>query len=185
MATQLNTLATKRTPHKTTQSHGVMVAPGRYINLTPRSGSLSQRIMQSIQSAMLLARFPSGSLGDQRLLLGAILKAKDYRAHPHHSYQGKKVTRLSFGTGRSNKRDQEQIRQYLMGMMWYVWTKGTGTCPTVNARGNPDTPFVIFVKSLAPWFRMGNVIKNLERYQSYRKATMAGYDYRMWKRSHP
>ena len=178
-------MATRRTPYKKTLSHGVMVAPGRYINLAPRSGSLSQKIMQNIQSAMLLARFPSISLRDQRLLLAAILRSKDYRAHPHNSYLGKKVTRQSFGTGRPNNRDQEQIRQYLLGMMWYVWAKGTGNRPIVNARGNPDTPFVIFVKTLAPWFGMGNVIKNLERYQSYRKATMAGYDYCMWKRSHP
>ena len=41
--------------------------------------------------------------------------------------------------------------------------------------------FVVFVKTLAPWFGLGNVVKNLERYQSYRKATMAGGDYRSWR----
>jgi hypothetical protein len=41
--------------------------------------------------------------------------------------------------------------------------------PVVNNRRNPDTQFVTFVKSLGVWFGLGNVVKNLERYQAYRK----------------
>ena len=35
-------------------------------------------------------------------------------------------------------------------------------------------PFVVFVKSIAPWFGLGNVIKNLERFQGFRKQALQG-----------
>lgn len=74
-----------------TQSYGVMVAPGRYVNIAPGARSLSKRIMTNIQSAMLLANFRSCTLRDKHLLLIAILRAKHLRAHPHQSFKEKSL----------------------------------------------------------------------------------------------
>ena len=81
---------------------------------------------------------------------------------------------MSYGTERPNDRNQEGIRFYLLGMLWYAWFIGTSEKPVTNNRKNPDSPFVTFVKSIAPWFGLGNVIKNLEGFQSFRKLTLNG-----------
>jgi hypothetical protein len=41
-----------------------------------------------------------------------------------------------------------------------------------NNRRNSDSPFVIFVKTLGAWFGLGNIVKNAERYQAYRKRNL-------------
>lgn len=152
--------------------HGIMVSPGRYINLSGGPILIEQQMRLSIDSAMRVARFTRHTLRCEELLLEALRDAWSYRLNPHHSYRGKKVTRLSFGAKRSNDRNQETIRLYLLSRIWYCWMLGTGAKPKVNNRCNPDTAFVIFAKAIAPWFGMGNVVKNLERYQAYRKRSM-------------
>jgi hypothetical protein len=152
-------------------STGVMVSPGRMVNLSGAPLTLEQKMRKSIDQAMRAAKFTQHNLRCENLILEALMQARQYRSRPHHSYQGKKVTRLSFGTSRPNNRNQELIRIYLLGMLWYCWVLGTNKKPKVNNRHNPDTPFVVFVKTLGAWFGLGNIVKNLERYQSYRKRT--------------
>lgn len=151
-----------------------MVSPGRYVNLIKGPLTLEQNIRATIQPAMRKARFKYRTARCEDMILEAILTARHYRENPHYSHAGKKVTRLSFGTGRPNDRNQEGIRFYLLGMLWYAWVIGTSEKPVVNNRRNPDLPFVAFVKSIAPWFGLGNVIKNLERFQSFRRLTLQG-----------
>ena len=151
---------------------GVMVSPGRYVDLSGKPLTQEQRIRASIQRAMRQAHFKYQSAHCENLIYECIQTARHYRAHPHVSFNGKKLTRLSFGTRRPNNRNQEGIRFYFIGRLWYAWCMGTGKKPEVNNRRNPDLPFVQFVKSIGPWFGLGNVIKNLERYQSYRRATI-------------
>jgi hypothetical protein len=161
----------------TTEKHrGVMVSPGRYIDLSGSPLTLEQRMRASIQRAMRQGHFKYRSVRCEDMILECILTARHYREHPHVSFNGKKLTRLTFGTRRPNNRNQEGIRFYFLGMLWYVWFMGTGQKPVVNNRHNPDLPFVQFVKTIAPWFGLGNVIKNLERFQSYRSATLANVD---------
>ena len=152
-------------------SNGVMVSPGRFVNLSCVSLTLEQKIRASIDVAMRHAKFTRQCLRCENLILEALMEARQYRSTPHISYRGKKVTRQSFGTTRPNNRDQKKIRLYLLGMLWYCWVLGTETKPKINNRGNPDTPFVTFVKTLSVWFGLGNVVKNLEHYQAYRKFT--------------
>jgi hypothetical protein len=153
---------------------GIMVSPGRYVNLAKGPATLEERMRASIKTTMRKARFQFRTARCEDMILECILTARHYREHPHFSHAGIKVTRLSFGTSRSNDRNQEGIRFYLIGMLWYAWVIGTGEKPIVNNRRNPDLPFVTFVKSIAPWFGLGNVIKNLERFQSFRKRTLQG-----------
>ena len=160
---------------------GVMVSPGRCVNLSNAPPTLECRIRQHLDRAMRQAKFTHYASLCENVLFETLMNARQYRAQPHHSYQGKKVTRLSFGTARSNDRDQEQIRMHLLGMIWYVWSRGTRQKPIVNNRRDPDTPFVIFVKEVWLWYGFGNVIKYLERYQSYRKATFAEKSYQQWR----
>lgn len=150
-------------------NRGIMVSPGRYINLSSSPLSIEQKMRHSIDGAMRRAHFTQNCLLCEELLLEALRDAWHYRLVPHHSYRGKKVTRESFGTSRPKDRDQEPIRMYLLARIWYCWMLGIGIKPKVNNRRNPDTTFVIFVKTLAPWFGMGNIVKNLECYQAYRK----------------
>ena len=160
---------------------GVMVSPGRCVNLSNSPPTLEQRMLQHLDQAIRKAQFTHHALLCENLLLEALLHAHHYRKHPHHSYHGKKVTRASFGTARPHDRDQEQIRMYLLGIIWYAWMRGTQTKPVINNRRDPDTPFVIFAKEVGWWFGLGNVVKNLERYQSYRKATFASKSFSQWR----
>lgn len=155
-------------------SSGVMVSPGRYVNLARKPLTLEQRIRVSVKKTMRKARFKYRTARCEDMILEAILTARHYRENPHFSHAGKKVTRSTYGTERPNDRKQEGIRFYLLGMLWYAWIIGTGEKPVVNNRRNPDLPFVVFVKSIAPWFGLGNVIKNLECFQSFRKLTLQG-----------
>lgn len=173
MATSLLTRSMAKTfISQTSLNRAIMVSPGRYINLSGGPIPIEQQIRMSVNSAIRAARFTHHALRCEELLLEALSDAWNYRLNPHHSYRGKKVTRVSFGTKRPNDRDQEGIRLYLLSRIWYCWMLGTRTKPKVNNRCNPDTPFVVFVKAIAPWFGMGNVVKNLERYQAYRKRSM-------------
>ena len=155
-------------------SSGVMVSAGRYVNLARKPLTLEQRIRVSVKKTMRKARFKYRTARCEDMILEAILTARHYRENPHFSHAGKKVTRSTYGTERPNDRKQEGIRFYLLGMLWYAWIIGTGEKPVVNNRRNPDLPFVVFVKSIAPWFGLGNVIKNLECFQSFRKLTLQG-----------
>lgn len=148
---------------------GIMVSPGRYINLSGVPPSIEQKMRVSVDDAMRTAKFTQNCLRCEEILIETLRDAWSYRLVPYHSYQGKKVTRNSFGTKRPNDRDEELIRMYLLARIWYCWTIGVGVKPKVNNRRNPDTSFVIFVKAIALWFGMGNIVKNLERYQAYRK----------------
>jgi len=148
---------------------GVMVSPGRYVNLERGSLTLEQKMRASIDGAMRGAKFTHDCLRCENILVETILLARQYRLTPHYSYRGKKVTRQSFGTKRPNNRNQELIRFYLLSKLWHCYLLGTRSVPVVNNRRNPDTQFVTFVKSLGVWFGLGNVVKNLERYQAYRK----------------
>jgi hypothetical protein len=161
---------------------GVMVSAGRYVNLSSQAQAqtLEQKMRKSIERAMRVARFKRHSARCEQLIIDALLDVRDYRVHPHHSYLGKKVTRHSFGTARPKNRNQELIRFRLLAVLWYCWMLGTDTEPRVNDRRNPDRPFVIFVKSIGVWFGLGNAVKNLERYQSYRKGVMNGKNYEQW-----
>jgi hypothetical protein len=161
-------------------SQGVMVSPGRYVNLSGAPPTLEQCLRQHFDRAMRVAKFTRDVLLCENLLLEATLSARQYQDHPHHSYRGKKVTRISFGTSRPKGRNQEQIRLYWMSVIWRVWMRGTRTMPVINNRKNPDTPFVIFAKTVSAWFGMGNLVKNLERYQSYRRSSLAGNSYLAW-----
>ena len=160
---------------------GVMVSPGRMVNLSNTPPTLECRMRQYLDHAMRKAKFTHHVPLCENLLLEALMNARQYRAQPHHSYRGKKVTRLSFGAARPKDRDQEQIRMHLLGMIWYAWSRGTQQKPIINNRRVPDTPFVIFVKAVWLWYGFGNVIKYLERYQSYRKATFAGKTFSQWR----
>lgn len=162
------------------QSNGVMVSPGKYIDLSCSAPSLEQTIRSSIDQAMRVAGFKNNSARCEQLILDVVMDVRNYRAHPHHSYLGKKVTRHSFGTARPKNRNQELLRLRILSVLWYCWMLGTDTKPCVNSRRNPDTRFVIFVKAIGMWFGLGNVVKNLERYQSYRKATLSGQSYTQW-----
>ena len=160
---------------------GVMVSPGRCVNLSNAPPTLECRIRQHLDRAMRQAKFTHYASLCENVLFETLMNARQYRAQPHHSYQGKKVTRASFGAARSHDRDQEQIRMHLLGIIWYAWMRGTQTKPVINNRRDPDTPFVIFAKEVGWWFGLGNVVKNLERYQSYRKATFAGKSFSQWR----
>ncbi len=155
-------------------SSSVMVSPGRYVNLAREPLTLEQRIRVSVQKTMRKARFKYRTARCEDMILEAILTARHYRDNPHFSHAGKKVTRSTYGTERPNDRKQEGIRFYLLGMLWYAWVIGNSEKPVINNRRNPDLPFVVFVKSIAPWFGLGNVIKNLECFQSFRKLTLQG-----------
>lgn len=156
------------------QSSGVMVSPGRYVNLAKGPVTLEQRMRASIKAAMRKGKFKYRTARCENMIVECILTARHYRDNPHFSHAGKKVTRKSFGTARPNNRNQEGIRFYFIGMLWYAWVIGTGQKPMVNNRRHPDLPFVVFVKSIAPWFGLGNVIKNLERFQGFRKQALHG-----------
>jgi hypothetical protein len=120
-------------------STGVMVSPGRYVNLGGGPRTLEQKIRASIDGAMRCATFTQNCLRCENILVEAILLARQYRLTPHYSYRGKKVTRQSFGTKRPNNRNQELIRFYLLSKLWYCYFLGTGSKPEVNNRRNPDT----------------------------------------------
>ena len=152
-------------------SHGVMVSPGRYVNLSGGPFTLEQKMRASIHSAMRTAKFTQHCLHCEDLILQALSEARQYRITPHYSYRGKKVTRHSFGITRPNNRSQEPIRLYFIATLWYCWMLGTNTKTVVNNRRNPDSPFVTFVKTIGAWYGLGNVVKNLECYQAYRKRT--------------
>jgi hypothetical protein len=164
-------------------SQGVMVSPSRYVNLSGAPPTLEQRMRNDLDRAMRKAKFTHHALLCENLLVEALLNARQYRSQPHHSYHGKKVTRNSFGTLRPRDRAQELIRLYLIGIIWRVWMRGTLHKPIVNNRRDPDTPFVLFVKDVTAWYGLGNVIKNLERYQSYRRASLAGNSFAKWRQS--
>lgn len=168
-----------------TLSHGVMVAPGKYVNLAnPTAMTYEQRIRKSIDLAMRGAKFTRHALRCENRIFEAIQIAKDYRVNPHFSYKGTKVTRQSFGTSRPKDRNQEAIRMYVFASLWAAWVWGKGCIPKVNNRHNPDTAFVMFAKAICLLAGMGNVVKNLERYQSYRAATMRGLSYPAWQARH-
>ena len=98
-------------------STGVMVSPGRYVNLGGGPRTLEQKIRASIDGAMRCATFTQNCLRCETILVEAILLARQYRLTPHCSYRGKKVTRQSFGTKRPNNRKQELIRFYLLSKL--------------------------------------------------------------------
>lgn len=160
-----------RSSTSSSNSSGVMVSPGRYVNLSNAPITLTQRIEQRVDMAMRRHGFIQNSLQCKDMVVDAILTARHYRANPHHSYHGVKVTRNSFGTARPNNRSQESLRMYLLAALWRAWMLGTNSKPKVNNRDYPDTRFVKFVTDVAVSLGMGNVIKNLERFQSYRSAT--------------
>ena len=165
------------------RSIGVMVSPGRYVNLAnSRALSHEQRVRLTIDRAIRKAKFKHHALRCENLIYEALQLAIDYRKNPHASYRCKKVTRTSFGTARPNTRNQEGIRMYWISALWSAWVLGTDEIPKVNNRRNPDTAFVNFVKEISSWFGLGNIVKNLERYQSYRRATLQGLDYLDWQK---
>ena len=82
-------------------SNGVMVSPGRFVNLSCVSLTLEQKIRASIDVAMRHAKFTRQCLRCENLILEALMEARQYRSTPHISYRGKKVTRQSFGTTRT------------------------------------------------------------------------------------
>lgn len=168
-----------------TSSYGVLVAPGRYVNLAyPTAMTYEQRIRKSIDLAMRGAKFTRHALRCENRIFEAIQIARDYRVNPHFSYRGTKVTRQTFGTTRPRDRNQEAIRMYVLSSLWAAWVWGKGCIPNVNNRHNPDRAFVIFAKAICLLAGIGNVVKNLERYQSYRTATMRGLSYQAWQKKH-
>lgn len=156
------------------QPQGIQVSPGRYVNLGSSGATPEQRIRSAIDQAMRIAKFKKQCLLCENIIYEAIENAVDYRKNPHFSYAGKKVSRQTFGTTRPNSRNQEQIRMYLLAVFWRAWQIGKDEKPKVNNRKDADTDFVCFVKQLAVHFGLGNAIKNLEGFQSYRKRCLLG-----------
>lgn len=148
---------------------GIEVSPGRYVNLASNKPTHEQRIRSAIDQVMRTAKFKKHCQFCENIIYEAIENAIDYQKNPHFSYAGKKITRQTFGTTRPNNRDQEQIRMYLLAAFWRAWQIGKDEKPKVNNRKDTDTNFVHFVRQLAVHFGLGNIIKNLECFESYRK----------------
>ena len=148
---------------------GIMVGPGRYVDLSPNSNSIDQEIRLIIDGAMRTAKFTQNCLRCEELLLEALRDVWHYRLTPRHHYPGQDPKSPRKNSPLLRKQKQELIRMYLIARLWYCWMLGTGTQPVVNNRHNPQKPFVMFVKTLGAWCGLGNIVKNAERYQSYRK----------------
>jgi hypothetical protein len=163
----------------------IEVSRGRVVDLSGEPQSELEVMKKRVRPIIRQFKFKRAELNAELRISEAILQCKDYRAHPYHSYAGKKVTRQSFGTARpAGRKDQELLRFYLIGILWSSWCEGQGKQPQVNNKGDDALPFVRFVQQIFLLMGFGKVIDHLERYQSYRKASLAGLSYQQWQAVH-
>lgn len=129
-----------------------------------------------VQRAIADSKFRQNSKKAEDILVRAIDDALYYRANPHASYKGKKVTRSSFGTKRSKgRKDETLIRAIVISALFQAWLLGFGNSPRINNKGYPASPFVIFAESILRLARIGKVEDHLEQYRSYRKKALKNF----------
>lgn len=161
----------------------IEVSRGRYVNLSGEPLSPEELLKEKIRNIIFSSKFTHHALDAELRIARAITDCIDYRDNPYHSYQGKKVTRQSFGTSRpKGRKDQELLRFHLISVLWASWLEGAQKNPVVNNKGDPRTPFVEYVQQIFGLIEMGKVEQHLEEYQSYRQATFAGRTYTDWKK---
>jgi hypothetical protein len=130
----------------------------------------------AVQKVIAGAKFQQNSKQAEDILVRAIENARDYRANPHASYKGKKVTRDSFGTDRpKGRKDETLIRAVVMSALFRSWLLGFGASPRINNKGYPASPFVIFAEPILRMAGIGKIEDHLEQYRSYRKKALENF----------
>ena len=133
-------------------------------------------LRQSVQAAIKSAKFQQNSQKAEDILVRAIEDTLDYRANPHASYKGKKVTRISFGTERpAGRKDETLIRAIVISALFRAWLLGLGKSPRINNKGYRPSSFVVFAESILRIAGIGKVVDHLEQYRSYRKQALKDF----------
>ena len=162
----------------------IEVSKGRFVNLSGEPPSPEELLGQQVRKVIFDSKFKFNALNSELRIVSALLRCQDLRKNPYVSYQGKKVTRRSFGTSRPlGRKDEELLRFHLIGILWVTWYQGTHKFPIVNNKGNNQTPFVRYVSAILQLIDIGKAQDHLEEYQSYRKATFNDQTYASWKAS--
>ena len=163
-------------------SRAIQVSKGRFVNLSGDPPTPQEILQNDVRVVIVKARLKYAALNIEIGITQSLISCQEFRDSPYHSYRGKKVTRISFGTTRPQGRvDEELMRLYLMGTIWAAWFKGTHNTPIVNNKGNLRTPFVDFAAAVMGLIGIGKVEEYLEQYQSYRQAIFDGRTYQDWK----
>ena len=162
---------------------GVEVSKGRYIDISGDPPTHEQALQEKIRKLLEKARFKRATLRSSIRITQAILNCEEHRAAPYNSYKGKKVTRISFGGVRKEGRnDEELLRFQFISAIWSSWNEGTEIKPTINNKGDEQTPFVQFAVPFFKLAQIGKVLTHLEDYQSYRHAILEkNQPYEKWK----
>jgi len=162
---------------------GVEVSKGRYIDISGDPPTHEQALQEKIRKLLEKARFKRATLRSSIRITQAILNCEEHRAAPYNSYKGKKVTRISFGGVRKEGRnDEELLRFQFISAIWSSWNEGTEIKPTINNKGDEQTPFVQFAVPFFKLAHIGKVLTHLEDYESYRQALLKkNQTYEEWK----
>ena len=127
----------------------------------------------AVRNAIAGAKFAQNSQIAEDLLVRVIEEARDYRKTPHVSYDGKKLTRQSFGTARpKGRKDETLIRALVIAALFRAWLLGTGKSPRINNKGYRATAFVVFAEPIMVMAGIGKVEEHLEQYRSFRKKAL-------------
>lgn len=129
-----------------------------------------------IRKALAESKFKNNLTKAEDILVRAIEDALFYRANPHASYKGKKVTRISFGTDRpKGRKDETLIRAIVISALFQSWQLEFEKSPRINNKGYRASPFVIFAELIFRIANIGKVEDHLEEYRSFRKQAIKNF----------
>lgn len=163
-------------------SRPIEVSKGRFVNLSGEPPAPQEILQNDVRALIVKVKLKYAALDIEIGLTQSLISCQEFREQPYHSYKGKKVTRISFGTNRPQGRvDEELMRFHLIGTIWASWFKGMRKQPVVNNKGDKRTPFVDFAAAIMDLIGIGKAEDYLEQYQSYRQATLNGGTYQEWR----
>ena len=130
-------------------------------------------ISTDIQQIVKSSKFPQHSQKIINLIEDVMNEIKQNLENPYELHGSNRPSRDSFGTNLpKGQRDETMLRNLLISTLYRAWELGHGVKPTINNKGYPATPFVIFVEEFFSILGIGKIEEHLEEFQSFRVDTL-------------
>ena len=121
-----------------------------------------------IQTVFKNCHFTRNTPRATKILVRAILIARDYRKRPYYHYLKKPKNRRKMSLGKpTGRKDEELLRFYIFSQAKYAWDILTSKKATMPARNERPTVFLQFLEGIFRPEGFARFSDNWQKYKSY------------------
>ena len=128
-------------------------------------------IQAKVQKAVAAGKFAQSTAAIENIILGAatIFLDKGLPDNVTGEIDTTGLPELSLANKVVGRPEESELRNALFSSLFRAWMLGKGEYPTINNKGHPASPFVIFAEPILWGLGIGKIEDHLEEFRSFRK----------------